>query len=375
MALTERYSNVGGSGAADGTSQANAWDIADVLKATSVAAGGQRVNHQGDWSPTGANITFDLVATDNLPFLLQGYDTVPQDLEGLPNSGLEPVITLDNTGNRYFNLSSNRYTTFRNLHITGTTDGSLIRNTHGQKFEYCRLENLQATGSPRLVTLEATTCSFDTCYLAMTSTTSGTYYFNFGSDYFGVFTNCVFDGGYMVFNATRNISLVNCLFLNQYMRCISYGTGNNYQILIVNCTFVGARDQVAIGADNVANQKAKIISRCIFASFDARGLWFTDATDNKSNTVSNNAIWNNIGDVGGGIKNATIPPTNTVTLTEDPFVDSAGGNYSLKPSVVGAYGYSQGFHSLPNTPNRRDIGAVQHAASNISLIGGKGLVG
>ena len=186
MALTERYSNVGGSGSEDGTSESDAWDIADVLKATSVAAGGQRVNHKGDWSPGATNVTFDLVATDLLPCLIQGYVTTPQDLEGVPPDGTEPMILLDD--NYHVDLGSNRYTTFRNMGFNGNTNGAFVRNTWSQKFEYCSIENESTASGARLVTLVAATCSFDTCYLAMSTTASGAYYFNFSSDYFCVFT-------------------------------------------------------------------------------------------------------------------------------------------------------------------------------------------
>ena len=113
MALLERYSNPGGSGLQDGLTEANAWDIADVLKPATVAAAGQRVNHKGDYNALAGDIQFSLVATEVLPFLLQGYDTIPQDLENLVNTGLNPkiVIPVDN----FLDLTGNFSTTFRDF--------------------------------------------------------------------------------------------------------------------------------------------------------------------------------------------------------------------------------------------------------------------
>lgn len=105
------------------------------------------------------------------------------------------------------------------------------------------------------------------------------------------------------------------------------------------------------------------------------GFGFTWGTGASSNNSFNNAAYNNTSGANSGTVNYSF---GFITLSGDPFVNAAGGNFALNFSAgAGASLLGVGFSvTLPAgiTSNYRDVGAAQHRNLGVSLIG-NGLVG
>lgn len=72
MAWTERYVTVAGAGAHDGTSEGNAWTLAEAIAA---AAAGQRVNVKAGTHTVASDRTFGTAGTDASAIWWRGYNS------------------------------------------------------------------------------------------------------------------------------------------------------------------------------------------------------------------------------------------------------------------------------------------------------------
>src|SRR5688572_31804779 len=92
MAWTERYVSVAGGGAHDGTSEADAWTLADAIAAYGT---GQRINVKaGTYANTTTGRTFATAGTTTAPIWWRGYNTTIGDLDDVVDGAASgPQIT------------------------------------------------------------------------------------------------------------------------------------------------------------------------------------------------------------------------------------------------------------------------------------------
>lgn len=117
MAWTERYVSVTGGGAHDGTTEADAWTLAEALAAD---AGGQRINVKAG-TYTAAARTFSVAGTSSSGVWYRGYNTTIGDID-TDNTLTKPVIQC---GSNSQTLSGAHHI-FSNLDISGAVAGTLV---------------------------------------------------------------------------------------------------------------------------------------------------------------------------------------------------------------------------------------------------------
>lgn len=145
MAWTERYVSVTGAGAHDGTSEANAWTLAEALAAP--AAAGSRVNViSGTYSLTGGTSAFP-TGTIALPIVFRGYNATIGDLD---NQGWNSDGTLNTTNMPDITIITAAQVPgvlcfLQNLDITGAQSNALISSNAVDDWGIisCRIVNTQ----------------------------------------------------------------------------------------------------------------------------------------------------------------------------------------------------------------------------------------
>ncbi len=147
-----------------------------------------------------------------------------------------------------------------------------------------------------------------------------------------------------------------------------------YGFGMVNCVSVGNGRHGLV--TDTYEQTFAVINN-VFSSNGGYGVAFNYNTGWAEPSVNYNAFYNN----SSGARSNLTAGANDITLTGDPFVDAANGNFALNATAgAGAALKAAGFPGVfPGglTTGYLDIGAVQHAdpAGGAGLVGGGAGVG
>jgi len=165
MAWTERYVSVAGGGAHDGTTEADAWTLAEAIAAPYAA--GQRINVKaGTYANTTTTRSFAVAGTTTAPIWWRGYNSTIGDLDA-DFVTAKPAITFT-TG--VFDVTGS-YHLFSNLDISGaqTTAGQVrLRTGSNQYLHRCRIECTSANANGRALAF-GSIGSVTACWLKSTS--------------------------------------------------------------------------------------------------------------------------------------------------------------------------------------------------------------
>ncbi len=283
--------------------------------------------------------------------IFQGYETVRGNIPvNRPEIkwGVNAASNYAVTGAAYFHhrhyiINGNR-ANFTNVQGLNTNGQSTVFNV---KVMSCTGVCIAFSGTVTVIGYEQTDCTaaaahsanhirwFD-CYFH-DNTTDAVLLNSNGS---GMFSNCVFDtnaGHGISFTTTGQfINIDGCVFYNHT------GTKSGISMTI-------APSQM-------------FISNCIFVSNSAYGV-SAGATNYRGAFLKNCAFFNNTSGATNNILAAQ--QEGQITLTADPFVDAANGDFRLNMNAGGGAllrgaGYPQTFPGL-TWANRRDIGAHQHS--------------
>lgn len=173
MAFTERYVSVAGGGAHDGTSEANAWTLAEGI--TNEAAG-QRVNVKaGTYTNTTNDRTLAATGLTTAPIWWRGYKTAIGDMDGADTSH---GTFMAGTEIPALSFTTGRFGVTGSHHIVSNIDDQGAQVTNGQlrmatgaaiRFHRVRVECTAANANGRAVSGASADVIFDRCWFKSTS--------------------------------------------------------------------------------------------------------------------------------------------------------------------------------------------------------------
>lgn len=339
MAITEKYVTVTGGGLHDGTSEADAWTFTEAL-ANAVA--GDRVNVKlGTHTCTTAS-TID--GTYANPIYVRGYVSTIGDLDGSPLGtrvgGTDIPLIQGNNNSLGF---TGKFVNFSHIDFQGTAgfrsvwklgDASIARS--------CRFTSTSST-SYDCLTLGRSV--LQDCYLYTPSQYSSAIN---GEN--GTIIDCVLEGVTGV--TTRGAycrTMINCLFKGFILGA---ELSSDARLTITGCTFIDC----TTGVKFLAYGYGFVASSCYFSGCTTAISMVPNGANNEGNVLVNSCCYHNVTTQISGID---FQYFGSVDAT-DQFVDSAAGDYTLKPT---SSGYSA---SMPNvisglgTVTKRDVGMIRH---------------
>lgn len=358
MAFNEKYVTVTGGGLHDGSSEANAWTLAEAYLYMS---SGDRLNIKaGTYTVSGVWNGWR-TSTNSVPCGFRGYKTTIGDLDDKPASQLidgtdRPLIQTNNSS--YYWYTNKTHEVFENLVFESSTSRPAIY-TDNAKSIYSRC---------KFIADPAGSLNYSPCIRR----DIGTY---------TVFVNCHFDGNgaNRIQSINKSTQFVGCLFedlsyissgeflqiSNSVIRNMSTGglqisqygwnniNGNTFYNINGNAIEITTNGTPTLGAILIQNNVFHTISGNALASVGNYHDFFAD----------NNLFYNV---TGSNYSNTFNLNRNAMIDTSDPFVDAAGGDYSLVSSS-GGYGKAQPdpFEGL-TADSGRDVGAIQHADPQLS---------
>ena len=299
----------------------------------------------GAWLQTGtyscsntANVSNGRLNSSAANFFVRGYSTVRGDgglatLQATANS--VAIITTGNGGHVYENLVFAKSAAETGVvGITVSNAGAYVRNCKAVSiatgfapnayttFLECSATSCTAAGWSGSGAMHVVNCLADTCANGFTTSSTATYV---GC----VCTNCTTNG----FNASSNTRQV-------FVNCVAYNGTKGFmdsaataERLYVNCL---AWSNSTSDFEQTASDEQQLYLHC------AGGATPTNAGADQV--------------------------INFVTLTADPFVDSATNDFRLNTTAGGGAGligtgYPSAIFGLPNSVNRISIGALQNNAA------------
>ena len=353
MAFTEKYVTVTGGGLHDGSSEANAWTLAE---AHSNMSSGDRLNIKAGTYTVGGGWNAWPVSSLSSPSGFRGYKTTIGDLDDKPTSQLvdgtdRPLIQTTNSS--YYWQTTRSYELYENLAFESSTSRP-AKYADGFYTIYSRC---------KFIADPAGSINFSPCIRRATG--------NYSS-----FVNCYFDGngGGQEQSIAEATQFVGCLFENlKYISSPEFVQFSNS--IIRNMTQGGLRFSAwgwhningntfyNIGGNAIEILNAStpsigpiLIQNNVFHTITGNAL--QSAANNLDFFADNNLFYNV---TGSNYSNTFNLNRNAISEASDPFVDAAGGDYSLVSSS-GGYGKAQPnpFEGLA-ADSRRDVGALQHA--------------
>jgi hypothetical protein len=165
-AWTEKYVSVAGAGAHDGTSEANAWTLAEAIAVAH--ADGTRINIiAGTYANTTTSRTFAEAGTTTGPIWWRGYNTTIGDIDA-NNALTKPAITFT-TGQ--FAVSG-AFQWFSNLNVSGasvTAGGQFFVTGGDVRVKRCRITNTAANANSAGLFVNANRAKIIACWATATS--------------------------------------------------------------------------------------------------------------------------------------------------------------------------------------------------------------
>lgn len=349
-------------GALAGPSGTTTFPLNSTLTGTGLldAAGdGVRVNLKNDqtYSMT-AGIT-----TATGPSLVQGYSSSYGD-------GGRAVIDGGTSGASYVLLTTGINTAYADLVIqnngaTGSANGVSVAAITRVKFNRCCVNSFRGsgiavtTGDLVFVEGEAYACNqSNTANLAAITVTTGSLavarsfiHDNAGSNTSGVFSNST--GGAAI------VVLLTVFDTNGGVGVKLTGAGS--------CTVYGCVFYNNTGSGvNISNAMPTVVENSVFALNAAYGVEGSTAGVSKQVVVTNCAFYSNTSGQTNNLASEQV--TGSVTLSGDPFVDAANGDFDLNNTAgagaacrgAGAGTFTQTAASYTGTLGYPDIGASQH---------------
>jgi hypothetical protein len=365
MAWTEKYVSVAGGGAHDGTSEANAWTLAEAIAAY---AAGQRINVKaGTYANTTTGRTFATAGTTTSPIWWRGYNTTIGDID-TDNTLAKPVISFT-TANFYANAN---YQVFSNLDITSqdTSFNGTLRIGNGiQKirFHRCRFENTAANSAARAMLDQGNEIIFSACRFKATTTADICAAQDQGP---AVYIGCVFHGGVLAWFSSGDVAhFDDCVFEGHTSRGLDAlepgSTVNNCSI------YGGSSDGIRITAPGAAFHIT--IANTLFVNCGGYGVNNSSGTNSFLISLINNGFFNCTSGQTNGITEAF--QFGAVSLSADPFTNAAGADFSINGTAGAKAAGLPGAFEGESYTSYLDIGAVQRQESAGGSGGGLKLVG
>lgn len=355
MAYNEKYVTVTGGGLHDGSSEANAWTLAE---AHTNASQGDRLNIKaGSYSIT-TILNGWMHSSLSQPSALRGYKTTIGDLDNRPTAQLQdvtdrPLIVSQNPGYMYLGPAQ-QHLTVENIAWDTIDTGrpSCYMDCERSIIRRCKFicSSTGLAGIPIIRTKEDYN-SFLYCHLDGGTTTQNQEIWQSQS-----FVGCLFEN-FGELQIVRFGSFVGCVFRNM-TNGIRFGSGAYGWCPVINNTFYNisgngiycqAASSSVLGPNPIINN--------VFHTIGGDAIQNPDTT--SFNNYADSNLFYNV--TGSNCTTTTLGTCrNGLTDSTDPFVDAAAGNYRLVSGSNG-YGASQPFFEELAVDSKFDIGALQHA--------------
>lgn len=352
MAWTEKYVSVAGGGAHNGSSEANAWTLAEAIAAV---AAGARVNIiAGTYANTTTDRTFATAGTVSAPIWWRGYNTTIGDIE-TDNTLTKPAITF--TTGRF--LVTGAYQIFSHLSISGahTTAGSgQARCNASVLFYRCRIECTSANANGSAFYLDSSTTKSMIVDCSLKANASATQVISNASGNDILISGCSITGGGngITLASTGSSIIKSCVFNNN--------GGDGIRITNTGRAFISECSIYSAGSDGieitVSTTITGIIANCIISESAGWGINQSSGTATAGNIHRfGNLFYSNSSGNETGFGDG--PSFREQTDSASPFMDAANGNFSLRPSSNGRIKGVPGLFENQSYTNYLDIGAVQ----------------
>lgn len=328
-----------GAGAHDGTSEANAFTVAEMVTDVNTPRVGYRYNIIQDAGYTSlATITITGDGTTTSPNIFRGYKTTIGDATlGRNSLGFiddSNMPHLQFASSAYFNASGANYAIIEGIKFTGSNNARIVRIANTSQVCNCSVTNNSAGSSALGIEGESADClviNNDVFLPSLTGTTGSG-----GISSAGVVqanrVTLASSAGSGIIIAASVYPCFNNLVIGGYYGI--YKNATAIRTFIEQNTIVGA-SQSGIEVITASTAQIVIIGNHI-TGCGTYGINFNTSTCAK--VLSNNRFRNNGTDVnGGGDWETGTSWRNVTTAGSDStdFTDSASGDYSLKSTAPG----------------------------------------
>jgi len=355
MAFNEKYVTVTGGGLHDGSSEANAWTLAEAV---SNYAAGDRLNVKAGTYSDSSTVTFATAGTAASPVSWRGYKTTVGDLDTHPTtqrvSGTDcPLFTNSVSSGSAYSVRS--YQSFEQIHFTSATVGTVFDLAYQQnniKVIGCRVESTTtSTGFVRAVFgNQANYIFFSDCYFSKNST-ADTCLWAYGVSSNWQLIRCTIVGASVGFQNTFvgfNGSFNSCVFSGQgATSCLTVG-----HLFLSNCSFHECSGDFI----EKTSTSSLFVSNCVFS--DCGGYAINNSGGNIVNaTIATDNTYHDSSFTSGRLNN--IPDDFYAKVdTSSPFVDAANGDFTIATT---SNGYNnQYLLEKSDISSYLDSGAIQH---------------
>ena len=355
MAFVEKYVTVTGGGLHDGSSEANAWTLAEAL---SNYAAGDRLNVKAGTYNVSSTVSFSTAGTQASPIAWRGYKTTIGDLDSHPTtqrtSGTDcPLFNFTGTA---LGFTTNSYQSFEQLHFISSAAATVFDLgyfTSGIQLIGCRVESTStSTGNLRAIFGNRVTyVLLQDCYFSKNSTADYCVW-AFGLSNLWKLNRCTISGGgtgYSGVGAGYVTSAMNCIFKNQ--GTLAMGVSGHSEVL--NCSFYNS------GGDflqRTGGSSDLYVSNCAFSVCGGYAINNSSGTDIYQQWISDN-LYHDSSFTSGRLNN--IPHDYYAKVaTSSPYVDAAAGDFTIASSSAG---YNNAYLFEKDGPTSYlDSGAIRH---------------
>jgi hypothetical protein len=333
MAYSERYVSVTGAGLGNGLSEANAWTLA---QAVADSTNGTRRNViSGTYTSTG-DIAFPAGANE-APIVWRGYTSTIGDLD---DQGRNADGTLNTTnfpvfdGTASYNFTAGDYSFFQNLVIQSAENATTLVSSDPSICYRCELINSHASGASVSTYGNggaSYTAGLNECDLHINSSNSSAEIASLDGPRSSVYgcriwsDNASPPGGQVAVNVVFNGACVSNVIFN---------VGAAFQSTVGNLFAYNSCFDVASNFlyQNDADGSTVCINNIIYTV----GTYAFDGSNGGMLTMISNAIGDaTSGRIDTGALGTTLEEINPITLTADPFVDSANEDFRLNATAGG----------------------------------------
>lgn len=348
MAWTERYVSVAGGGAHNGTTEADAWTLAEAIAAP--YGTGQRINVKaGTYANTTTDRTFGVAGTTTAPIWWRGYNSTIGDLDA-DFTTAKPAITFTTGGM----LVTAAHQWFSNLNISGArTAGPQVNFSGGNlKMDRCRVEDTAANAaSTALRTITNAECYITRSWFKANASATRVIEFQVRS----ILAGNAIEGGGAGVNCTTGA--VVYVIVNNVINNVG---GDGVLNAVAGFLMVYGNSIYSAGGDGVEMSTlpaSAIIANNIFDSNAGYGI--NNSTGANTNLVMrlHNAFYAN----GTAPENGfgDTPSLTEVTESASPFTNAGSSDFSLLTTALSKAAGLPGLFENQSYTSYLDIGAVQ----------------
>lgn len=311
------------------------------------------------------SLTADGSTTGYIRFV--GYNTN----RTISNSDTRPLITTATNSVRILEPNGANYCLFHNLNFstTATTKANFMANisftSANIQFQFCKFEDFPTVYSRETsnsATVEWWFCEFSGCTGSALHVASSSGSLNV---FFCYFHDCL--TGISTAANAGTVTLMNCIFdtMSSYGLSLTRTTTSVADIVVEECIFYNCATNGIRYIGNAAiyfNSRSRLLNNIFVGGTYAIYAQNAD-TIRPLHLYRNNAFYNQT----FRYNNFSDPEGTDITLTADPFVDAANGNFALNNTAGG--GAVARAAALPAsfpgglTANFRDLGPSQHQDS------------